>query len=741
MKESLIYLLLFSWLTTASYQAMARVPHTKKLMSNLMYYERLNFEQLLARDPNPSNNILLRGLDGLAEITPQHIEYALDVTRSLVSARLGAIANNKDIGFDTLYNYLEEIDVYIEKIWNPIALAAYLDGTEDKKLQQAYTDANSNYLHWIKQQVLRDKTVFRKLLTFKESEELTAEQRRAVEIKLQQMQSAGIELSENKMDLLYLLNKTSIDKTKDMQAVFTNASKNVMLILSDKEDVAGLPEHLLKQAASYYTVMAQGEQASAEEGPWLIGIKNYDLFMEHSTRRELRERLYHSLITMTEGGQYDKLVREILRLKKQLAKIFGYENYTDYIMSTRTIKDSNKIEEIMSELHQATYPLIKQGYESLTAYAQANGHEGELKPYDIEFWKNKLSTEQVGKINPELLEPNTYLVSIEDTMQGAFSLAHKLFGIKIERHTEQKTWHPDVSLYFVYNESGEHIGSFYLDPYRRSGKKHSGWVKHINARGTCAIAENVPVCYMATSFKPPEENTRILLNLNEIRVFMHEFGHVLHYVLMQNSHHTLAHVDRDMIEFASKFMEAFMGLVAMTSDGFPQPLVDLIKKIEDSLNADETLPLSAINVDRKTLEDLFLIKADLELHRNYDPDGKERPADFLRRIANEIRILPANSEDEFSVELLKIMALHPYTNPYVYIYKLGEIIASDVAAFFKENGSEDEQLRKTGQLLWDKFFAAGNSKSTLELFKELRGRPLSIEPYLQKLDKRKLLVD
>lgn len=747
-KLSMIVTLLLSMAGAGEVQARTRAPNAKQLLTKLMQHESSNFKQLMASEHAfLHNNPLLQGMDRLAQITPQDIDDALGITRRLVSTRLGAIASVQDISFDALYTPLEEIDVYLEKIWKPIILAANLVNTDNEKLVQAYHDVRNNYLPWIKQQVLLDETVFQKLLALKESEVLTAEQRRVVEVKLEQMQHAGIMLSEEARVEAHIIHKIIADLIKELRDVYITMNKKTVLLLTQKEEVAGLPEVFLQWAAKSYAARNDEASSSATEGPWLIELILYKQFMTYSTRRDLRASFHHSLITMTKESRYEELLRDILRLRKKLANIFGVENYTDYSMSKRLIKDSSEIEVLMDDLNQAILPYTKRGYESLAAYAHANGHEGEIKPYDVYFWKQKLVEEQISKISPKLPKlfdnekKNTHVL-IEDTMQGVFTLAYKLFGIKIKKHTEQKTWHPDVSFYRVYDESGDHIGSFYLDPYRRAGKRGHAWVLPIRARGACEIAQNVPVCYMATNFKPPDENKTALLTYQDVKIFLHEFGHVLQHMLMKNNYHTLARVPNlDMVEFSSKFMERFLSVESLLSDIFPQHMADFVKQIIRSINAGENVSLSSANLQKKMLEDMFFIQADMEIHRNYDPDGEESPADFLRRIANKTRILPASPRDEFSSEIFRIMTSSSYDNPFFYIYKLGEVMASDVFALFEENGLEDEQLRVMGQLLWDKFMAAGGSKSTLELLKELRGRPLTAEAYLQRVEKRELFVD
>jgi oligopeptidase A len=57
-----------------------------------------------------------------------------------------------------------------------------------------------------------------------------------------------------------------------------------------------------------------------------------------------------------------------------------------------------------------------------------------------------------------------------------FGLANRLFGVTIEAADGQaQVWHPDVRFFNIKDTaSGEHIASFYLDPYSRPADKRGG---------------------------------------------------------------------------------------------------------------------------------------------------------------------------------------------------------------------------------------------------------------------------
>lgn len=105
------------------------------------------------------------------------------------------------------------------------------------------------------------------------------------------------------------------------------------LLIEDQADVAGLAATTLALAAQ--NALADGNTtATVEDGPWLLKLdgNTYSAVMSSAHNRELRHRMYVAEKTAASAGQYDNsgLVRDILKLRQQLAGLLGYNSWGEY---------------------------------------------------------------------------------------------------------------------------------------------------------------------------------------------------------------------------------------------------------------------------------------------------------------------------------------------------------------------------------------------------------------------------
>lgn len=67
----------------------------------------------------------------------------------------------------------------------------------------------------------------------------------------------------------------------------------------------------------------------------------------------------------------------------------------------------------------------------------------------------------------------------------------------------------------------------------------------------------------------------------------------------------------------------------------------------------------------------------------------------------------------------------------LYSYLWGEVVAAEVFALFRENGFDDEGLRRSGRKYRDTVLAVGGSKHPRDIFIELLGREPSVKALLK----------
>ncbi|HBY81295.1 MAG TPA: peptidase M3, partial [Cyanobacteria bacterium UBA11148] len=117
-----------------------------------------------------------------------------------------------------------------------------------------------------------------------------------------------------------------------------DATKAFSMTLTTPEEVDGLPPSL-KSLAAQAARAAGEENATAENGPWRITLDfpSYMPFMQHSTRRDLREKLYKAFVSRASSGELDNnpLIERILELRQEKAKLLGFDSYAELSLASK----------------------------------------------------------------------------------------------------------------------------------------------------------------------------------------------------------------------------------------------------------------------------------------------------------------------------------------------------------------------------------------------------------------------
>ena len=132
---------------------------------------------------------------------------------------------------------------------------------------------------------------------------------------------------------------------------------------------------------------------------------------------------------------------------------------------------------------------------------------------DIQFWSERLR-EKNYQFEEEELRAYFPLPAV---LKGLFDLATRLFGVTVEAADgETSVWFPDVRFFHIKDQaSGEHIASFYLDPYSRPAEKRGGaWMDVCHGRSK--VLQRIPVAYLVCNGSPPVGDVPSLMTFREV---------------------------------------------------------------------------------------------------------------------------------------------------------------------------------------------------------------------------------
>ncbi len=581
----------------------------------------------------------------------------------------------------------------------------------------------------------QSRVLFEALRTLQSQGGLDATQKRILAAELRDMELRGVGLEGAAQEAFNAASQELAELATGFGNRVLDATNSWTLRLTEPAEVEGLPESLREQLAQAARDAGDG-QATAAEGPWLLGLDmpRFGPFLKYSRRRDLREVAYKAHVSRASGetdGNWPAIER-ILTLRRQQAHQLGHGSWAEVSLASKMAGSVAEVEALLEDLRTAAYPVALLELEALRACAAREGaaEAADLKPWDVSFWA-EVRRQEALDLDSEALRPWFPLPRVRD---GLFGLCDRLFGLRIRpADGEAPVWHPDVRFFRVDDAgSGEPLAGFYLDPYSRPGSKRGGaWMDECLVRSVDGAGEPVlPVAYLVCNQSPPVGETPSLMTFEEVETLFHEFGHGLQHMLTTVERPQAAginNVEWDAVELPSQFMEnwcydhaTLMGMAHHWQSGEPLPEPEFAK-----LQAARTFMGGAA-----TLRQVHFALTDLRLHSQWTPECGKTPEQVRREIATTTTVLEPIEEDAFLCSFGHIFA-GGYSAGY-YSYKWAEVLSADAFSAFEEVGLENEAaIQATGRRFRETVLSLGGSRHPGEVFETFRGRAPSPEALIR----------
>ena len=673
------------------------------------------------------------GLPPFDQIETRHVVPGIKTLIEELSAKLEVLEQAVMPTWEGLVDPLSEIEERLRWSWG---IVGHLMGVKNSpEIRNAYEEVQPLLVQFVNR-LGQSKPIyeaFKQIRAGADWDSLDPAQQRIVESSIREAELSGVGLEGDAKERFNEIQQALAELSTKFSNNVLDATKGFSLTLTDPKEVEGLPPSLLALAAQAARVDG-AENATAESGPWRITLDypSYIPFLQHSRRRDLREKLYRAFITRASEGDLDNTanIERILALRHEMAHLLGYNTYAELSIARKMAPSVEAIERLMEELRSASYNKAVEELDDLRAFANVkNAPEADnLMHWDTAFWSERIREERYG-LSDEELRPYFPLPQVLD---GLFSLAHRLFGVTItSADGEAPVWHPDVRYFQVADNSGEIIAHFYLDPYSRPAEKRGGaWMDECLNRGKFKGLVRLPVAYLVCNQSPPVDGKPSLMTFRDVETLFHEFGHGLQHMLTTVDFSGAAginNVEWDAVELPSQFMEnwcyhreTLLTLARHYETGEPLP-DELYQKI---------VAARTFMTGNAILRQVRFGWTDIELHYRYRADGDESIWDVSRRIAAKSSILDPLPEDAFLCAFSHIFA-GGYAAGY-YSYFWAEVLSADAFAAFEETGLTNERaLAETGQRFRDTVLALGGSRHPMEVFKSFRGREPSTEALLR----------
>ncbi|MFO1256013.1 MAG: M3 family metallopeptidase [Sphingomonadaceae bacterium] len=549
---------------------------------------------------------------------------------------------------------------------------------------------------------------------------LDADQLQVLTLTYENMVRNGALLNDAAKAELTAINGELSSLTTEFGQKLTKGTKDGALVVTDKRKLAGL------DAAA----IAAAEKAAADRG---LPKGSYVLPLQNTTQQPLlaelsdratRQALFEKSWNRSERGDANDtraLAVKIADLRARKAKLLGADSYAAFQLQDQMAQNPANAIGFLERLLPALATAQKRDAAELDQFIKASGGKFSVTPADWDYYAEKLRKK---KFALDTNEVKPYLEINNVLENGVFFAANQLYGLTFKKRTDIPVYHPDVSVYTVYDADGSELALFYFDPWKRDNKSGGAWMSNfVDQNG---LTGTKPVVFNVENFTKPAAGQPALVSWDDAKTMFHEFGHALHGMLSNQRYPSIAGTNtaRDFVEFPSQFNENWMTEPRVLANfakhyktGAPMPaaLVDKLQKA------------STFNQGYALGEAVTAALLDLKWHTL--PAGST-PSDvdaFEAKALGETGLLVAQVPPRYRTSYFRHIWSNGYAAAY-YAYSWTEMLDHDAYAWFEANGG---MTRANGQRFRDMVLSKGHSLDYATMYRNWAGRDPSIEPMLK----------
>ena len=655
-----------------------------------------------------------------SQIKEENYKPAIQKAIELAKEEINTIVENTEA--PTFENTTEALDYVGDKLDRITSIFFNLNSAETNEEIQKIAKEISPWLSEFKNDMILNQDLFKRVKTVydqKDDLELTPEQNMLLEKQYKSFARNGANLNDtDKTELRKLdaeLSKLSLQFGENVLAE-TNAYE---LLLTNEEDVAGLPEGAKEAAKS----MAQQKGYDG----WLITLDypSYIPFMTYAENRELRKKL--SIAMGKKGFQQnefnnEQIVLDIVNLRHKRANLLGYKTHAHFVLEERMAETPEKVLDFLNELLEKAKPAAKKEFDNLENYAKKLDGIDQLQKWDSAYYSEKLKKE-LFNLDQELLKP---YFKLENVIDGVFEVSSKLFDLQFEEINSIDKYHEDVKTYSVTNSQGEFISYLYADFHPRPGKRNGAWMTSYKSQQIKNDVNERPQVSIVCNFTKPTETKPSLLTFNEVTTLFHEFGHALHGMLANTTYGSLSgtSVSWDFVELPSQVLENWcyekeaLELFAKHYETGEVIPMEYVQKIKESASFHEGI---------QTLRQLSFGLLDMSWHGGESPQTISSVKDFELNAFENTKLYPDVSENCMSTAFSHIFQ-GGYSAGY-YSYKWAEVLDADAFEYFKEEGIFNKDIANKFK---NNILSKGGTEKPMDLYKRFRGKKPNSDALLKR---------
>lgn len=490
------------------------------------------------------------------------------------------------------------------------------------------------------------------------------------------------------------------------------------LVIAKKQELAGLPESLVASAA-------EAAQTAGLTGKWLFTLQNPSImpFLQYADNRALRKKIFNAYTNRGNNGNdadNKEVVKKLVALRLDKAKLMGYQNYASFVLEERMAKNEDNVYKLLNQIWTPALAKAKEELADIRAEIKKEGGTFEPEGWD---WRYYFEKAKKAKFSLDENEVRPYL-ELNNVCNGAFYVANKLYGITFAELKDIPKPHAEATAFECKDKDGTHLGVLYMDFFPRASKRGGAWCGAYRSQTYKDGKIQAPVVTIVCNFTKPVKGQPALLSADEASTLFHEFGHALHNLFKDVHYNGVSGVPRDFVELPSQVMEHWVfepEVLKVYAKHYQTGKViptDLIAKLDKSgkygqgFATTEYLAASLLDMDFHVLKE---VSADADVVKFENAVLSERG--LLKQIPARYRTTYFNHTMGGG-----------YTAGY-YSYIWAEVLDSDAYQAYKETGDLFNQ--EVASKFRTHILAPGGVDDAMDMYKNFRGKEPGIEPLLK----------
>jgi thimet oligopeptidase len=526
-----------------------------------------------------------------------------------------------------------------------------------------------------------------------------ADTKRFVEHTLRDYRRAGVDKDEATRDRLKAIDE---ELTRLGQIFSKNISEDVRVVeVNEVSRLAGLPPDFI--------------ESHAPDDKGVIRITtdypDYNPFMTYAMDDELRRELYIKFRSRGDQ-QNEKVLQDILKLRREKASLLGFKNWADYITADKMIRSGDRAAEFIEKVWKLAAPRAEEDYtELLKQLKSIEPGAKEVADWQKVWLENLVKRERYEVDASEVRQYFPY----DRVLKGLLEITSEIFDIAYVAIAD-KAWHTSVLTFDVMRGSDK-LGRIYLDMHPREGKyKHAAQFPLKDGVRGVQLPEGVLVC----NFPDPKSGGDALMEHDDVVTMFHEFGHLMHHVLGGHQKwitQSGVATEWDFVEAPSQMFEewawrhdtlARFARHVKTGEVIPEELVEKMRRADK------------FGLGTATVQQIFYAAISLGFHRA-DPDTLEQLPEVqrLQKQYTPFKYVPGTRFHASFGHLVGYSAMY-------YTYQWSLVIAKDLLTPFEQKGLMAKDVTLAYR---DKVLAPGGSRDAAELVRNFLGRDYDFAAY------------